>query len=42
MQLNFIEILFVSAQPLHKVSITKRNPIECYTIGACFAQKGKS
>jgi hypothetical protein len=28
MQLSFIEFLYVSAQPLHKVKIAKQNPIE--------------
>jgi hypothetical protein len=41
MQLSFIELLYVSAQPLHKVNITKRNPIEGYAIGACLARTGK-
>jgi hypothetical protein len=39
MQLSFIEFLYISAQPLHKVMITKRNPIEDYAIGACLAQR---
>jgi hypothetical protein len=39
MQLSFIEFLYVSAQPLHKVKIVKRNPIEGYAIGACLAQR---
>jgi hypothetical protein len=38
MQLSFIEFLYVSAQPLHKANVTKRNPIEGYAISACFAQ----
>jgi hypothetical protein len=42
MQLGFIEILYISAQPLHKVNITKRNLVEGYVIGACLARKGKS
>jgi hypothetical protein len=42
MQLSFIKLLYVSAQPLYKVNIIKRNPIEGYAIGACLAQKGKS
>jgi hypothetical protein len=42
MQLTFIELLYVSAQLLHKVNIRKQNPIEGYAIGACLAQKGKS
>jgi hypothetical protein len=37
MQLSFIELLYLSAQPLHKVNITKRNPKEGYAIGACLA-----
>jgi hypothetical protein len=41
-QLGFIELLYISSQPLHKVNITKRNPKEGYAIGACLAQKGKS
>jgi hypothetical protein len=40
--LCFIEFLYVSAQPLHKVNVTKRNPIEDYAIGAWLARKGKS
>jgi hypothetical protein len=32
MQLSFIELLYVSAQPLHKVNITKGNPIEGYAV----------
>jgi hypothetical protein len=35
MQLSFIEFLYVNAQPLHKVKIVKRNPIEGYAVGAC-------
>jgi hypothetical protein len=42
MQLSFIEFLYISAQPLHKVKIIKRNPIEGSAIGACLAWKGKS
>jgi hypothetical protein len=42
MQLSFIELLYISAQPLHKVNITKRNPIEGHVIGACLAWTGKS
>jgi hypothetical protein len=42
MQLSFIELLYVSAQPLHKVNVTKQNPIEGYAISVCLAQKGKS
>jgi hypothetical protein len=42
MQLSFIELLYLSAQPLQKVKIAKQNPIEDYAIGACLAQKGKS
>jgi hypothetical protein len=37
MQISFIELLYVNAQPLHKVDVTKRNPIEGYAIGACHA-----
>jgi hypothetical protein len=39
MQLSFIEFLYVSAQPMHKVKIPKRNPIEGYAIAACLAQR---
>jgi hypothetical protein len=42
MQLSFIELLYVSAQPLHKVNVTKQNPIEGYAISACLARMGKS
>jgi hypothetical protein len=42
MHLSFIELLYVSAQPLHKVNVTKQNHIEGYAIGDCLAQKGKS
>jgi hypothetical protein len=42
MQLSFIELLHVSAQPLHKLKITKRNPKEGYAIGACLARMEKS
>jgi hypothetical protein len=42
MQLSYIELLYVSAQPLLKVNITKQKPIEGYAIGACLTQKGKS
>jgi hypothetical protein len=42
MQLSFIELLYLSAQPLQKVKIAKQNPIEDYAIGACLARKGKS
>jgi hypothetical protein len=42
MQLSFIEFLYVSAQPLHKVNIAKRNPVEGYSIGACLAQEKES
>jgi hypothetical protein len=38
MQLSFIELLYISAQPFHKVKITKQNPIEGYAIGACLAR----
>jgi hypothetical protein len=39
MQLVSIELLYVSAQTLHKVKITKRKPREGYAIGACLAQR---
>jgi hypothetical protein len=42
MQLGFIEFLYTSAQPLHKVKIAKKNPKEGYTIGACLAQGNES
>jgi hypothetical protein len=42
MQLSFIELLHVSAQPLHKSKDYKRKPREGYAIGAFLAQKGKS
>jgi hypothetical protein len=42
MQLGFIELLYLSAQPLHKVNVTKLNPIEGYAIGACLARTEKS
>jgi hypothetical protein len=42
MQLSFIELLYLSAQPLHKVNITEQNPIEGYAIGACLARMKKS
>jgi hypothetical protein len=42
MQLSFIEFQYVSAQPLHKVKIEKRNLIEGYAIGACLAQGKES
>jgi hypothetical protein len=42
MQLSFIEFLYVIAQSLHKIKVTKRNPIEGYEIGACLVQTGKS
>jgi hypothetical protein len=42
MQLSFIELLYVSIQPLHKVKIRKRNPIEGSAIGACLVQTEKS
>jgi hypothetical protein len=38
MQLSFIEFLYVSTQPLHKVKILKRKPIEGYAIDAFLAQ----
>jgi hypothetical protein len=41
MQLSFIELLYVSAQPLHKVKVRKQNHIEGYAIGACLPQRGK-
>jgi hypothetical protein len=41
MQLSFIELLYISAQPLHKVNVTKQNPIKGYAIGDCLARKGK-
>jgi hypothetical protein len=41
MQLSFIKLLYVSAQPLHKLKITKQNPTEGYAIGACLAGRGK-
>jgi hypothetical protein len=42
MKLGFIELLYISAQPLHKVNITRQKPKEGYAIGACLARKGKS
>jgi hypothetical protein len=42
MQLSFIELLYVSAHPLHKVKIAKQNPIEGYAIGACLAERKES
>jgi hypothetical protein len=42
MQLIFIELLYVSAQPLHIVNDTKQNPIDGYAISACLARMGKS
>jgi hypothetical protein len=42
MQLSFIELVYVSAQPLHNVNITNWNPIEGYAIGSYLAQKGKN
>jgi hypothetical protein len=42
MQLCFVELLHISAQPLHKANITKQNPIEGYEIGASLARMGKS
>jgi hypothetical protein len=41
-QLSFIEFIYISAQPLHKVKIAKQNPIEGYAIGACLAQGKES
>jgi hypothetical protein len=41
MQLSFKEFLFVDAQPLHNVKVTKRNPIEGYAIGACLCSTKK-
>jgi hypothetical protein len=38
MQLSFIELLYISAQPLNKVKISKRKPREGYASGACLAQ----
>jgi hypothetical protein len=42
MQLSFIELLYLSVQPLHQVKTIKRNPIEGYAISACLARKGKN
>jgi hypothetical protein len=42
MQLGSIELLYVSAQPFHKVKVTKWKPKEGYAIGACLAQRAKS
>jgi hypothetical protein len=42
MQLSFIEFLYISAQALHKVKITKLNPIEGYATSACLAQSKES
>jgi hypothetical protein len=42
MQLGSIELIYINAQALHKVKITKRNPREGYTIGACLAQRKES
>jgi hypothetical protein len=44
MQLSFIELLHVSAQPLHKVKISIRKPRKGYAFGACLPQtiEGKS
>jgi hypothetical protein len=39
MQLSFIELLYVSAQPLHKVNITKGNPIEGYAVLALLGRE---
>jgi hypothetical protein len=41
MQLSFIELLYLNTQPMHKVKITKQNPIEGYAIVACLARTGK-
>jgi hypothetical protein len=38
MQLSFIELLYVSAHPLHKVKISIRKPSEGYAFGACLAK----
>jgi hypothetical protein len=42
MHLSFIELLYISAQPLHKLKIAKQNPIEGYAIGASLAQRKES
>jgi hypothetical protein len=42
MQISFIELLYVSAQPLPNVNVTKQNPIKGYAIGACLALTEKS
>jgi hypothetical protein len=39
MQLSSIELLYVSAQTLHKVMITKQKPKEGYAFNACLAQR---
>jgi hypothetical protein len=39
MQLSFMEFLYISAKPLHKVKTAKRNPIEGYAVSACLARK---
>jgi hypothetical protein len=39
MQLNFIELLYVSAQPLHKVNISIEKLREGYAFVACLAQR---
>jgi hypothetical protein len=39
MQLSFIELLHVSAQPLHKVKILIQKPREGYAFGACLPQR---
>jgi hypothetical protein len=42
MQLGSIELLYINAQPLHRVKITKRKPKEGYVIGVCLAQVKES
>jgi hypothetical protein len=39
MQLSSIELLYVRAQPLHKVNVTKQKSREGYPFGACHAQR---
>jgi hypothetical protein len=41
MQLSFIELLYIGAQPLHKVNVTKQNPIEGYAIMLALLERGK-
>jgi hypothetical protein len=41
MQLGSIELLYVSAQILHKVKITKWKLEKGYAIGACLARETK-